>query len=306
MKKISIVVPCFNEEGNIVPFYKEVLKVLNKIKNTAYEIIFVDDGSSDKTYQTILNINKKDKNVKCISFSRNFGKEAALFAGLKYSTGNVVITMDSDLQHPPKYIIDMYKLWKDGYQVVKGIKKNRLKEGVLNILFSKLYNRIFKVMSNENINNSSDFNLLDRKVVDSLNLIDESNMFYRGITYWIGFKSIEYYFDVEDRASNKTKWSFKKKVKYGAKNILSFTYKPLYLIFILGIIMFLLEIGLGIDTIISYFKGNSPSGYTTIIMFLILLSSFIFISLGILGLYISQIYEEVKRRPRYIIRDVIK
>lgn len=306
MKKVSVVVPCFNEEDNILLFYKELKKELVKIKNISYEIIFVDDGSIDNTLMNICKIKKSNNNIKCISFSKNFGKEAALFAGLKYSEGDCVITMDSDLQHPPKYIKNMYELWLQGYEVVKGIKKDRKKEGFFNVFFSKIYNRIFKTFSDEDINNSSDFNLLDRVVVDSLNAITENNSFYRGLTYWVGFNSVDFYFEVDIRATNKSKWSFEKKLIYGTKNLLSFTYKPLYLIFAFGIFMLLLGIGLGIETFITYFKGETPSGYSTIIIFLILLSSFIFIVLGILGLYISQIYDEVKRRPKYIIKSVIK
>ena len=208
MKKVSVVVPCFNEEDNILLFYKELKKELVKIKNISYEIIFVDDGSIDNTLMNICKIKKSNNNIKCISFSKNFGKEAALFAGLKYSEGDCVITMDSDLQHPPKYIKNMYELWLQGYEVVKGIKKDRKKEGFFIVFFSKIYNRIFKTFSDEDINNSSDFNLLDRVVVDSLNAITENNSFYRGLTYWVGFNSVDFYFEVDIRATNKSKWSF--------------------------------------------------------------------------------------------------
>lgn len=306
MDKISIVVPCYNEEDNIEVFIKELKTTISKIPNVDYEIIFVDDGSIDNTFSLIEKLNKKNKKIKLLSFSRNFGKEAAILAGLRMTSGDCAITIDADLQHPINLIPKMFKEWKNGFEIVNGIKKNRINEKNINKITSKLFNDIISKSTSMDMKDASDYNLIDRKIIDVLTGIDEYNSFYRGMTYWVGFKTTRVYFNVEKRYANKTKWSMYKRLKYSLKNLAQFTYAPLNLVGIIG--MIILSIGLiaGIDAIISYFTNKSTPGYTTLILLLIIFTGGIMISIGILGVYIAQIYDEVRNRPKYIIKDKIE
>jgi len=217
------------------------------------EFIFIDDGSKDETYNIIKKLKENDYRIKCISFSRNFGKEAAIFSGLRASKGDCVVVIDADLQHPPKLIIDMYKLWVEGYEIVEGIKKNREKEKKTSIISSKVFNKVISSLTHIDMKNSSDFKLMDRKVVTVLSNLKEYNTFFRALSYWVGYKATKIYYDVEERVENKTKWTFSRRLKYSLKSIIQFTYKPLYLIAFIGIIIFLIGIVAGIDALISYF-----------------------------------------------------
>ena len=300
MDKISLVVPCFNEQDNIVPFYDAILKVFDDIP-AAFELMFVDDGSSDETFKRIQELHEKDDRVKCISFSRNFGKEAALFAGIRNVTGDCTVVLDADLQHPPVLIKEMYKLWKEGYQVVEGIKRDRGKESVIHGLFTKLFYRMISSAVKIDMANSSDYKLLDRKVTEELAKLKERNTFFRALSFWVGFKKTSVYYEVADRASGRSKWSTRSLMKYAIKNVICFSYLPLHIISIVGIIFVLVALGIGIDAILSYFRNNAASGFPTIVFLMLIGFGGCLISLGIIGVYIAQIYDEVKKRPQYII-----
>ena len=300
MDKISLVVPCFNEQDNIVPFYDAILKVFDDIP-AAFELMFVDDGSSDETFKRIQELHEKDDRVKCISFSRNFGKEAALFAGIRNVTGDCTVVLDADLQHPPVLIKEMYKLWKEGYEVVEGIKRDRGKESVIHGLFTKLFYRMISSAVKIDMANSSDYKLLDRKVTEELAKLKERNTFFRALSFWVGFKTTSVYYQVADRASGRSKWSTRSLMKYAIKNVICFSYLPLHIISIVGIIFVLVALGIGIDAILSYFRNNAASGFPTIVFLMLIGFGGCLISLGIIGVYIAQIYDEVKKRPQYII-----
>ena len=300
MDRISLVVPCFNEQDNIVPLYNAVLEVFSDIPAT-FELMFVDDGSQDKTFDHIQELHEKDDRVKCISFSRNFGKEAALFAGIRNVTGNCTVILDADLQHPPVLIKEMYRLWKEGYEVVEGIKRNRGKESVIHGLFTKLFYRMISHAVKIDMANSSDYKLLDRKVTEELGKLKERNTFFRALSFWVGFKKISVYYEVADRASGISKWSTSSLMKYAIKNVICFSYMPLHIISIVGIIFILIAIGIGVDAILSYFRNNAANGFPTIVFLLLIGFGGCLISLGIIGIYIAQIYDEVKKRPQYII-----
>ncbi len=300
MDKISLVVPCFNEQDNIVPFYDAILKVFDDIP-AAFELMFVDDGSSDETFKRIQELHEKDDRVKCISFSRNFGKEAALFAGIRNVTGDCTVVLDADLQHPPVLIKEMYKLWKEGYEVVEGIKRDRGKESVIHGLFTKLFYRMISSAVKIDMANSSDYKLLDRKVTEELAKLKERNTFFRALSFWVGFKKTSVYYEVADRASGRSKWSTRSLMKYAIKNVICFSYLPLHIISIVGIIFVLVALGIGIDAILSYFRNNAASGFPTIVFLMLIGFGGCLISLGIIGVYIAQIYDEVKKRPQYII-----
>lgn len=303
MKKISIVVPCYNEEKNINNFYEEMIKTLEKVKeNYSYEIIFVNDGSNDNTELEVKKIRKTDKNVILISFSRNFGKEAAIYAGLNNATGNLVALIDADLQHPPKTILEMLKGINDGYDVVATKRKNRKGEPVVKSLFSKLFYKMMKMFIPIE-KNVQDFRLMKKEVVDAIISLKEYNRFSKGIFTWVGFKIK--YIEIEniERKAGKTKWSFRKLFNYAIEGITSFTTAPLKASTLMGFFISIIAI---ISTIVIILQtliyGKDVPGYASIITAILFMGGVQLISIGILSEYISKMYLEIKKRPKYIIK----
>ena len=301
MDKISLVVPCYNEQDNIFPFYDAIIKVFSDIPSATFELMFVDDGSCDETFSRITELHGKDDRVKCISFSRNFGKEAALFAGIRNVTGDCTVVLDADLQHPPVLIKEMYKLWKEGFQVVEGIKRSRGKESAIHGLFTRLFYRMISRAVKIDMANSSDYKLLDKAVTTELAKLSERNTFFRALSFWVGFKKTSVYYEVADRVSGSSKWSTKSLMKYAVKNMVCFSYTPLHIISVVGFIFILIALGIGIDALCSFIGNSSASGFPTIVFLLLIGFGGCLISLGIIGIYIAQIYDEVKKRPQYII-----
>ncbi len=303
MKLLSIIIPSFNEEKNI-PNTTKVLSELLEKEKINYELVFVSDGSKDGTYEAILEENQKNPKVKGAQFSRNFGKEASIFAGLELACGDCAIIMDCDLQHPPEIIPEMYALWLEGYEVVEGIKNSRGKEGIFHKMFANSFYGIMSKLMKMDMKSSSDFKLIDRKVIDVLLGLQEKNTFFRALTFWAGFKSTKVYYDVQERAFGTTKWSFKGLIKYAINNVTSFSTLPLQMVTIMGIIAIIFSVILGIQTMVKFFMGTAQEGFTTVILLILIVGGFIMISLGIIGHYLARIYEEVKGRPKYIIRDI--
>lgn len=306
MDKISLIVPCFNEEANIEPFYDAISDVFKKIDNVNFEIMFVNDGSKDGTLQKIRSLHEKDGRVKCVSFSRNFGKEAALFAGIRNVTGDCAVLLDADLQHPPAVIAEMYKKWKEGFEVVEGIKSDRGKEGLVHKLFTKIFYGLISKAVGLDMKNSSDYKLLDRKVINELAKLKERNTFFRALSFWVGFKKTSVYYEVAERANGSSKWSTKSLVKYAINNVVCFSYAPLQIVTIIGVIFLIIGILAAIDAIVSFFRGKAASGFPTLLCILLIGFGGVMISLGIIGVYIAQIYDEVKGRPQYIIGEKIE
>lgn len=309
MNKISVIVPSYNEEKSIMPFYQRTVKVLELIHNTykddvAYELIFVNDGSKDNTWNEISNLVKKDGKVIGVNFSRNFGKESAIMAGFQTSSGNCCVVIDCDLQHPPEKISEMYELWRNGYEIIDGIKTDRGKESFLYKSFSNLFYKIMSKAVGFDLKNGSDFKMLDRKVVEILKSLPEYHVFFRGLTYWIGFdrKTIEY--EVEERKFGTTKWSSFSLVKYALKNISSFSTKPMQTVTYIGIIFLIFSLLVGLYTILSYLSHSTVSGYSTIVCLILIVGSLNLIGMGIIGYYIAKIFEQVQSRPNYIISTI--
>ena len=300
MDKISLIVPCYNEQDNIEPFYNAILKVFSNIPAT-FELMFVDDGSTDSTFAHIQALHAEDDRVKCISFSRNFGKEAALFAGIRNVSGDCTVLLDADLQHPPEVIGQMYSLWKEGYEVVEGIKKSRGKENRFHGLFSRLFYKMISSAVRMDMANSSDYKLLDKKVVSELARLSERNTFFRALSFWVGFKKTSVYYEVADRMSGQSKWSAKSLIRYAIKNVICFSYAPLHIISVVGMIFVFIALIIGVDAFCSFLRNNAASGFPTIIFIMLIGFGGCLISLGIIGVYIAQIYDEVKKRPQYII-----
>ena len=302
MSLISLIIPSYNEEDNIQNTVDKLTELLSK-QSFDYELIFVNDGSKDKTYEMIEEASKKDSHVKGISFSRNFGKEAAIFAGLEVATGAACVVIDCDLQHPPKLIPEMVEKWEEGYEVVEGVKSDRGKEGIFHKLAANTFYRIMSSLIKIDMRSTSDYKLLDRKVVDVLLDLPEHNTFFRALSFWVGFKSIKLEYEVEERQFGTTKWSLGSLIRYAINNATSFSTAPLQIVTFFGAVSIIFSVILGIQTLVKFFMGTAKEGFPTVILLQLLIGGFIMLSLGIIGHYIARIYEEVKGRPRYIIKE---
>ena len=303
---LSIVIPSYNEEGNVENTANVVSEILEK-NGIDYELIFVNDGSKDRTWEKISAMAVSRDNIAAVNFSRNFGKESAIFAGLEVARGDACVLMDCDLQHPPEVIVEMYNIWKNNdVDVVEGRKKSRGKENPVYRGMSLFFYKIINKASGLDMEASSDFKLLDRKVVDALNRMPERLTFFRAMSSWVGFKTEKVYFEVAERAEGESKWSVKSLIKYAVNSITSFTSAPLQIVTVCGVITFIISIILGVNTLYNKIWGNSAAGFSTVIILQLLTSSIIMFSLGVIGFYLSKIYEEIKSRPRYIIRDIVR
>lgn len=303
MAVLSIVLPAYNEEQNIANTVKVLSEILEQNK-IDYELVFISDGSRDGTYAEIVKAAAENPRVKGAEFSRNFGKEAGIFAGLELASGDAVIVMDCDLQHPPQLIPQMWKLWQDGVEVVEGVKSDRGKESLGYKLSAGLFYRIMSKLIKIDMSASSDFKLLDRKVVDVLLGLPERNTFFRALSFWAGFRTESLPYEVQERQFGKSKWSFWSLMKYAVSNVTSFSTLPLQLVTVLGMISILFSVVLAIQTLVRFLMGNSLGGFTTVILLILIIGGFLMLSLGIIGHYIARIYEEVKGRPKYIISKV--
>lgn len=303
---LSIIIPAFNEEGNINRIVSVIdnLMVENKID---YEIVFVNDGSKDNSWAEISAASENNPNISAINFSRNFGKESAIFAGLKYAKGDACVLIDCDLQHPPKKIVEMYRIWENNdVDIVEGRKSSRGKENIIYRFFSKTFYRFITAESGIDMQNASDFKLMSRNVVDALNDMPERLTFFRAMSKWVGYKTEIVYFDVEKREVGESKWSVRKLIKYAVNSITSYTSAPMQIVTVVGVITFIISVILGINTLYNKISGKSLEGFSTVILLQLFTSSLIMFSLGIIGYYLSKIYEEIKQRPRYIINDRIE
>ncbi|MDD5206432.1 MAG: glycosyltransferase family 2 protein [Desulfobacterales bacterium] len=303
---ISIVIPVFNEGKHICRNLRVIREVL-AVNSIPHELVIIDDGSYDDTWQSIKQISLEMPCVHAIRLSRNFGKEAALCAGLEAVSGDACVIMDADLQHPPEIIPEMLRLWeKEGYEIVEGVKESRGRETLINKVGAFLFYRALQKLSGFNLNNASDFKLLDSKVVAALRLMNERNTFFRGMTAWVGFKRKTLPFQVADRRSGKSKWSLFNLCALAVTAITSFSPLPLQIITFLGVMFLLGSIILGVQTLYVKFNGMAVSGFTTVILLLLIIGSILMISLGIVGTYIAKIFDEVKFRPRYLIAEIIE
>ena len=306
MKTISFVVPC-KDEADTVEKYYDAMTALWEEKGVSsrylLEILYIDDGSTDGTGDLIRAISARDERVRFTCFSRNFGKEAAIFCGLKQAGGDAVIVMDADLQHPPAIVPELLAKWEEGYTIVEGVKENRGRERISYGLFANLFYNLLSRSTGQDMRGSSDFKLLDRKAVDTLNSLSERSTFFRALTYWIGYRSAQVKYRVDKRVGGKSKWDRKALFLYALTDLTSFSSAPLYLIGIVGALVLLIGLGLGVDAVISYARGESVGGYTSLILLITLAVGGIMLSLGIIAVYIAKMYTEIKNRPRYIIDE---
>lgn len=297
---LTVVLPSYNEEKSISRAAKTVGDIL-RAAQISHELLFVDDGSKDRTWSEIEKAAKENPGVRGVRFSRNFGKEAAIFAGLAQAKGDCVVVMDCDLQHPPEKVVEMYRLWQNGVQVVEGVKSDRGKESALHSLFAKGFYAIISRATRIDMSRASDFKLLDRRAVDTLLAMREKNAFFRALSSWIGFETAQVEFEVQPRMEGESKWSFFALVRYAITNIVSFTTAPLQLVTLLGAGVFTASVVLGVWSLWQKFTGQALEGFTTVILLQLIIGSILMLCLGIIGYYIAKIYEEIKDRPRYIL-----
>lgn len=297
---LSVIIPSCNEEKNIKSTAGTVLSIL-KEASIDCELIFIDDGSKDRTYEQICECAEITGRIRGVSFSRNFGKEAAIYAGLEEARGDCAVIIDCDLQFPPEKIVEMYSLWQEGYEVVEGVKINRGDEPALHKLSAKIFYKIMSSFVGVDMQRTSDFKLIDRKVINALLSLPERNTFFRALSFWSGFKSTQVEFKVQERQNGESKWGILKLTKYAISNITSFTTAPLQIITVMGCVMLIFMGIMAVQTLIRFLLGASAEGFTTVILLLLLIGGSLMVALGIIGYYISRIYEEVKGRPRYIV-----
>ena len=303
-KLVSIIIPCFNEEGNIYKLYETLENNISTDYN--WEFIFVDDGSSDQTIEKIKALNEKDQRVKYISFSRNFGHQYALKAGLDFCKGDCAISMDADLQHPPSLMKEMLKFWEEGNQIVYSIRKDDENTSFLKRKTSKIFYSLINYLSEIDINQgAADYRLLDRQVIEIIKVdIKEYNLFLRGLISWVGFNQIGIEYYPEKRFAGASKYSYKKMINFALTGITSFSVKPLRVSMLIGFFLSIFSFIYGIYAlIVVLFNFQSVSGWASIIACVLFIGGIQLMILGILGEYIGKIYFEVKKRPLYIIKE---
>ena len=297
---LSIVTPAYNEEKMILKTTDVVSGIMEREK-IPFELVFVNDGSKDRTWEMIEKAAEKNSHVTGIRFSRNFGKESAIFAGLANAEGDCIAVMDCDLQHPPETLVEMYRLWEQGYEVIEGVKRSRGKESILHRASAGMFYKIMSKAVQIDMSRASDFKLMDRKAVEALLSMPERNAFFRALSSWVGYRTTSVEFDVQERTEGESKWSTWSLIKYAVRNIVGFSSAPLQMITVAGVLTLLLAVVLGIQSLVKYFCGHALEGFTTVILLLLIIGSLIMLSLGVIGIYIAKIYEEVKGRPRYFI-----
>lgn len=302
----SIIIPIYAESSHFVKAFTAINQVVESTQIT-YEFVIVDDGSPDDTWDVLQKLAKQYSSViKAVRLSRNFGKESALCAGLEIARGEAVIVMDGDLQHPPELIPEMLHVWqKKDVDIVEAIKISRGKESVIAKIRAKFFYATLNYLSGYNLSNASDYKLLDRKVVNAWLNMGERNLFFRGMTAWLGFRRIQIPFEVPSRISGRSRWSILSLIKLAITGVTSFSSLPLHLITFSGCIFLIFAVILGLQTFFFKLTGRAVDGFATVILLLLIIGSLLMISLGIIGLYLARIYEEVKGRPRYIISEII-
>ncbi|MCE9635725.1 MAG: glycosyltransferase family 2 protein [Planctomycetes bacterium] len=298
---LSVVMPARNEAEGIADTVRAVGAVLDSV-GAPWEIVVVDDGSGDGTFDRVADLNAADARVRGVRLSRGFGKEAGLLAGLRESRGDAVVTMDSDLQHPPSLIPDMVRAWRGGAKVVNAVKRSRGSDGLVARARAAVVHGALSRATGVDLHGSSDFKLLDRMVVDELTQrFPERIRFYRGLTGWVGHAQMTLPFDVADRGHGTGKWSTWRLIELAGTALVSFTGAPLRIVTVLGLATLLFAFVVGGEALWSWYHGASVSGFVTIILTLLVLGSFIMISLGIVGEYVAKVYDEVKARPPYLV-----
>lgn len=299
---LSVVIPAFNEQEMVPAAAGQIDGILSRA-GIPHELIFIDDGSRDATWAEIRAESEHRDTVRGVHFSRNFRKEAAIFAGLQAADGDCVAVIDCDLQHPPEKLVEMYRLWEQGVEVVEGVKTDRGEESLAHRVAAKTFYRLISEATHIDMTRASDFKLLDRKAVNVLLSMREKRAFFRALSSWIGFRTAEVPYEVRERAAGESKWSTCLLIKYALSNITAFTSLPLHLITGCGAASFLAALIVGIVSIVRLAMGRVVTGLTGAVILLLFLSGLIMVGLGIIGYYLGNIYMEIQDRPRFIVSE---
>jgi len=297
---LSVIIPSYNEEALISKAAQTLAQIL-RAAAIDYELVFVDDGSADGTWAQISAAAAADSAVRGVSFSRNFGKEAAVFAGLENARGDCCAVIDCDLQQPPEKLPEMYALWQAGYEVVNGVKASRGRESAAHGLAARWFYGLMSRAIRIDMRRASDYKLMDRRVVDVLLALPERKTFFRALTGWVGYRTAEVEYDVAERTAGVTHWSTLSLLRYAFSNIAAYSSAPMQAVTILGVLTLAVAVVLGIQTLVRRLSGNAVEGFTTVIILLLFIGSVLMISLGIIGYYIAEIFVEIKNRPRYLV-----
>jgi glycosyltransferase involved in cell wall biosynthesis len=303
---ISVVIPLYNEGSHLRELLSDLRKALQQT-GCRFEIVVIDDGSSDDTWAKIRDEAGMCPDLRAIRLSRNFGKELALCAGFERARGNAVIVMDGDGQHPPSLLPLMIETWRtSGADIIEAVKRRRGRESLTSKFGALTFYVILNKLSGFDLKGASDFKLIDRRVLDTWLAMRERNVFFRGMTAWMGFRSIQIPFEVGPRRAGKSGWSYLRRAKLALIGITTFSSFPLHLVTFTGMIFFLFAVGLGIQTLYLKLAGRAFTGFATVILLELIIGSLLMVSLGIIGEYLARIYEEVKGRPRYIVSESIE
>lgn len=309
MSLLSVIVPCYNEEENVEPFYTELMKneAFFKEKDVELEILYIDDGSVDRTKAKVKELHKKDERVHLISFSRNFGKEAAMFAGLEHTKGDYVVMMDVDLQDPPALLPEMFSYLEQGYDSVATRRVNRKGEPPIRSFFARMFYRLMKKISKtEMMDGARDYRLMTRQMVDSILSMREYNRFTKGIFGWVGFQTKWIEFENVERARGETKWNFWKLLMYSFEGIVAFSTAPLLLASLAGVLFCLIAFAMIIFIIVrKIIFGDPVAGWPSLVCIILMTSGVQFFCTGILGQYLARTYMEVKKRPIYLVKEEV-
>lgn len=299
---LSVVLPCLNEGSHIESSLGTIADILEELGLT-YELVVVDDGSSDDTWERALAFGSARNVVRGLRLSRRFGKEQALCAGLECATGEAVVVMDADLQHPPKLLPEMVAAWRDGYEVVEAVKQDRGDEPLVSRLEAGFFYSLLRRLSGFDLAGASDYKLMDRKVIEAWSTMPERNVFFRGMSAWLGFRRKQLFFTVERRVGGESAWTTRGLVRLAITGITAFSSLPIHVVTLMGLVFLAFATVLGVQTLYNKIVGNAVDGFTTVILLVLMTGSTIMIGLGVIGMYVSRIYDEVKARPRFVVSE---
>jgi glycosyltransferase involved in cell wall biosynthesis len=299
---ISVVAPIYNEGPGVERFVRRLTEVLGEA-GLRYELVLVDDGSADDSWDRIVQQALLDDRVRGVQLSRNFGKESAVLAGLEHADGDAVVVIDSDLQHPPTAIPAMVQHWRDGAHVVEAVKRNRTGQGLIGRVGGKLFNRAFTRLTQVDLVDATDFRLLSRPALEALLRLPEHSSFFRGTSSWIGFRRQTVEVDIDHREGGASRWTVRSLFRLAVNGLTSFTSAPLHLVTVVGLAFAGFAVVLGAQTLIRWLRGGSVAGFPTVILLLLVLGTFILLGLGVIGEYLARIHEEVRARPRYLVQE---
>lgn len=303
MKKITVLCPAYNEQFGVSSFLDALDKTFEHLQQYLFHVVILNDGSHDKTAAIVSQYQAKNFDLTLCTFTRNFGKEAAIVAGFERYSGDAYIVMDTDLQHPPHLIPEMLTQWEAGFKVVESVKAYRGEESTFYKLFSTIFYKGLQLLSSLQLDNHSDYKLLDNEVAEVIRKLPEKQRFFRGLVEWFGFPAAQIPFVVPERENDKSSWSLWGLFKYSIHNTSSFTSAPLHLVTLIGVFMLFISLILGSMTLYQWLLGSAVTGFTTVILLLLFIGSILMVSLGLIGLYLARIYDEIKARPVYLVKD---